>query len=338
MDCVQNGFVIYMLKFMRVDIPSISKQLSEEQVFQSINKNFAQLNNHWFNFQMEWLRGAYSSFKDQDKYLIIIYLVNKTMNFFSRSFIVLDYDSYYLKSKIEISNFNIINISKDLLITKETARRKVLELEKLGVLKRQKKQIIIDQFAFNLVKPENQIKFTSKYIYLVSLGLNNNNNYSLKLNPKLIENIIRKRFSLCWRWFYRMQVPLVIGYDNFMQDLSTFHIWGTVCMNQVLNASKELDINTAPLDHWKMSKIIIDNVGSNIGLSAMSISDMTNIPRPTVVRKCKYLLKQDFLKLNDKKQYELSSLNFKKVLPYQKEVFWYKAKFIRKILNLLVIS
>ena len=73
MDCVQNGFVIYMLKFMRVDIPSISKQLSEEQVFQSINKNFAQLNNHWFNFQMEWLRGAYSSFKDQDKYLIIIY-------------------------------------------------------------------------------------------------------------------------------------------------------------------------------------------------------------------------------------------------------------------------
>ena len=64
---------------MRVDIPSISKQLSEEQVFQSINKNFAQLNNHWFNFQMEWLRGAYSSFKDQDKYLIIIYLVNKTM-------------------------------------------------------------------------------------------------------------------------------------------------------------------------------------------------------------------------------------------------------------------
>ena len=68
------------------------------------------------------------------------------------------------------------------------------------------------------------------------------------------------------------------------------------------------------------------------------ITDMTDIPRPTVVRKCKYLLKQDFLKINDKKQYELSSLNFKKVLPYQKEVFWYKAKFIRKILNLLVIS
>ena len=123
-----------------------------------------------------------------------------------------------------------------------------------------------------------------------------------------------------------------------MEDLTTFHILGTVAMNQVLNTSKELNISTSPLDHWQTSKIIIENVGSNIGLSAMSISDMTNIPRPTVVRKCKYLLKQDFLKINDRKQYELSSLNFKKVLPYQKEVFWYKAKFIRKILNLLVIS
>jgi hypothetical protein len=135
-----------------------------------------------------------------------------------------------------------------------------------------------------------------------------------------------------------MQIPLVIGYNNFMDDLSTFHIWGTVCMNQALNASKELNINTSPLDHLKTSKLIIDNIGSNVGLSAMSISDMTNIPRPTVVRKCKHLLKQDFFKINDKKQYELSSLNFKKILPYQKEVFWYKAKFIRKILNLLVIS
>ena len=135
-----------------------------------------------------------------------------------------------------------------------------------------------------------------------------------------------------------MQIPLVLGYNNFMEDLSTFHIWGTVAMNQALNASKKLNINTPPLDYHQTSKLIIDNMGSNIGLSAMSISDMTNIPRPTVVRKCKNLLKDDLIKINDKKQYELSSLNLKKIIPYQKEVFWYKAKFIRKILNLLVIS
>ena len=46
---------------------------------------------------------------------------------------------------------------------------------------------------------------------------------------------------------------------------------------------------------------------------------MTQIPRATVIRKCKYLIKEDLIKLNEKKQYMLSSLNFKKILPYQAE-------------------
>ena len=79
-------------------------------------------------------------------------------------------------------------------------------------------------------------------------------------------------------------------------------------------------------------------MGSSTGISAMSISDMTNIPRATVIRKCKYLIKKDLIQINDKKQYVLSKFNFEKILPYQREAFKYKAKFIRKILNLLVIS
>ena len=81
-----------------------------------------------------------------------------------------------------------------------------------------------------------------------------------------------------------------------------------------------------------------DNVGSTSGISAMSISDMTLIPRATVIRKCKYLIKNDLIKLNEKKQYVLSTFNFKKILPYQTKAFRFKAKFIRKVLNLLVIS
>ena len=73
-------------------------------------------------------------------------------------------------------------------------------------------------------------------------------------------------------------------------------------------------------------------------MSAMSISDMTEIPRATVIRKCKYLIKNGFLKLNDKKQYILSGLNVTKVLPYQREIFKYKAKFLRKMINLLIIT
>ena len=125
-----------------------------------------------------------------------------------------------------------------------------------------------------------------------------------------------------------------------MKDLTTFHIWGTVAMNQVLNVQKHLETsgNQPPLDHFTTSDILLKNLGSNTGISAMSISDMTKIPRATIIRKCKYLIKEDLIKTNDKKQYVLTTINFKKILPYQTEIFKYKAKFIRKVLNLLVIS
>ena len=107
-----------------------------------------------------------------------------------------------------------------------------------------------------------------------------------------------------------MQIPLIIGYHKFMQDLTTFHIWGTICMNQVLNVSKQLETksNSTPLDYLTTSNTLIENVGSSSGISAMSISDMTNIPRATIIRKCKYLIKHDLVKMNEKKQYVLSKI------------------------------
>ena len=93
-----------------------------------------------------------------------------------------------------------------------------------------------------------------------------------------------------------------------------------------------------PLDYFMTNKVLLNNIGSDTGISAMSISDMTQIPRATIIRKCKFLIKNDLIKMNEKKQFVLTTLNFRKILPYQTEAFRYKAKFIRKILNLLVIS
>ena len=318
-----------------------SKTLTDEQVYDCIMSGYSNLSREWISHQWNWMNGVYRAFNDHYKYLIVISLVEKTLQFYDQMQIQYSYDEYYSRSSLQIEKFSITELCEKLDLPKETVRRKVLELEKEGVIDRSKKKIIIDRKAFTFVKPENQIKITSKYIYLVSLLLNQQKIYTKKLNSKEIENIIRKRFTLCWRWFYRMQIPLVIGYHQFMKDLTTFHIWGTVCMNQVLNVSKTLDtkyLETVSLDYTKTSNTIINNLGSDIGVSAMSISDMTDIPRATIIRKCKYLLKEELIKINNKKQYTLSSMNFRKILPYQTQIFKFKAKFIRKILNLLVIS
>ena len=325
---------------MSIQEIDFSKTLTDDQVYESIMSHYSTLSKDWISHQWNWMNNVYASFNDHYKYMIVISLVEKTLQFYDQMNIQYSYEEYYSKSYLQIEKFSITELCEKLDLPKETVRRKVLELEKEGVITRNKKKIIIDRKAFPFVKPDNQIKFSAKYIYLVSQALNKDKVYSKKLDQKTIENIIKKKFSLSWRWFYRMQIPLIIGYHKFFKDLTTFHIWGTVCMNQVLNVTDQLnsDKNNPSLDYFTTSNIVIENLGAETGISAMSISDMTKIPRATIIRKCKYLIKEDLIKLNEKKQYVLTSMNFRKILPYQTEIFKYKAKFIRKVLNLLVIS
>ena len=147
---------------------------------------------------------------------------------------------------------------------------------------------------------------------------------------------------------------MIIGYHEMFDDLTTFHVWGTVCMNQAFNYGATLDkINSSNQTHGYMDfqkelfkgdynqfneSLIRGDKARSSGVSAMSVSDMTGIPRATVIRKCKFLIKNEYLKLNEKKQYILTGFNVQRVLPYQKLIFKNKAKFIRKVLNLLTIS
>ena len=325
---------------MSIQEVDFSKTLSDDQVYESIMSHYSTLSKDWISHQWNWMNSVYRPFNDHYKYLIIISLIEKTLQFYDQMNIQYSYDEYYSKSYVQIDKFSITELCEKLDLPKETIRRKVIELENAGAITRNKKKIVIDRKAFDFVKPAQQIKISSKYIYLVSKALNRDKVYSKKPDQKIIENIIKKKFSLSWRWFYKMQIPLIIGYHKFFKDLTTFHIWGTICMNQVLNVTDQLNSykNKPSLDYFTTSNIVIENLGAETGISAMSISDMTKIPRATIIRKCKYLIKEDLIKLNKKKQYVLTTMNFRKILPYQTQIFKYKAKFIRKILNLLVIS
>ena len=301
-----------------------SKTLTDDQVYDGIMNNYTDLGKDWISHQWNWMNGVYWAFNDHYKYMIVISLVEKTLQFYDQMNIQYSYDEYYSKSYLQIEKFSITELCEKLKLPKETVRRKVLELEKDGVINRSKKKIIIDRKAFSFVKPENQIKFSSKYIHQVSQVLNKDKIYSKKLDPKHIENVIKKKFTLCWRWFYRMQIPLIIGYQYIMDDLTTFHIWGTITMNQAFNYKKHFDgenIHTLQPSYMTFNEDVLSNIGSSTGISAMSISDMTNIPRATIIRKCKYLIKKELIQINEKKQYVLTKLTFEKILPYQRRSF-----------------
>jgi DNA-binding transcriptional regulator GbsR (MarR family) len=340
-DSCSFWVLIQFFKIMILKNVDLSKVLNDDHIYDHVMENYDQLGTDWIKHQWNWINNVYLTFKDHYKYMIVISLVEKTMQFYDQMNIQLTYDQFYSNSYIQIEKFSITELCEKLSLPKETVRRKVLELEKLGVLKRQKKKIIIDRSAFDLIKPQNQIKLTSRYIFLVSKILNSKKIYAKKLDIKYIEGNIKKNFSLVWRWFYRMQIPMMIGYRSLFADLSTFHVWGTVCMNQAFNYKKKINdsnIHTLVPDYLSFNKNILSNSKVSNGVSAMSISDMTNIPRATVIRKCKFLVENDFLFLNDKKQYFLTGLNYEKIYLYQKKFFKDKSKFLRKTLNLLLIS
>jgi len=339
---------------MAIQQIDFSKVLNDEQVYDHMMANYDQLGKDWINHQWRWMNTVYQAFNDHYKYMIIISLVEKTLQFYDQMNIKLTFDQYYSKNFLQIDKFSITELCEKLQLPKETVRRKVLELEKLGVLKRQKKKIIIDRRSYSFIKPQNQMKYTAGYIMKISEILTKEKLYFKKLDPKMIENALKKNFSICWRWFYRMQIPMIIGYHDMFEDLTTFHVWGTVCMNQAFNYKAALDKRNGSNqtqehldfqrelfkgDYNEFNKsLILGKKAKSNGVSAMSVSDMTGIPRATVIRKCKFLLKNEYLRLNEKKQYVLTGFNVQRVLPYQKLIFKNKAKFIRKVLNLLTIS
>ena len=127
--------------------------------------------NNWISHQWNWMNNVYWAFNDHYKYMIINSLIEKTLQFYDQMNIQQSYEEYYSKSYVQIDKFSITELCEKLDLPKETIRRKVLELEKEGIIKRNKKNIIIDGKAFSFVKPQNQIKLSSKYILLVAEAL-----------------------------------------------------------------------------------------------------------------------------------------------------------------------
>ncbi len=105
-----------------------SKTLSEDQVYNCILQNYEALGTDWITHQWNWINGVYTSFQDHTKFLIIISLVEKTLNFYHQVNITQNYDQYYAKDNLQIDKFSITELCEKLSLPKENLRRKVLEL------------------------------------------------------------------------------------------------------------------------------------------------------------------------------------------------------------------
>ena len=319
---------------MKITIPEISDQLYKEDILNVMESKYSTLGSVWVSHQMEWCNGVYSSFKDHDKFLIIIFLVKKTLDFYSRNFIKLTYDEFYSRDTVEIEKFSIAEISDALHIPKESTRRKILELENEGAIKKIKKKIIIDRSKFYYSKPIDSIKRVSRFLSTLSKLCESEKILSKNITSEELELVIKNNFSYIWKTYYELQIPTLIEYKKIFLDLETFHIFGICVVNEHLHARKIAE-DYMNRDEF-LKSIFIENEMQ--GINAMSISDITKIPRATVIRKLKKLVNQKILTINDKKHYKLKGSFANKLKPVQKDTFIKLANFSTTIFNLVVLN
>jgi len=74
------------------------------------------------------------------------------------------------------------------------------------------------------------------------------------------------------------------------------------------------------------------------GLNAMSISDITGIPRATVIRKLKALVEHSYLKIDAKKHYRLTGNFIQRLAPLQTPILNKLANFSSQIFNLHILN
>jgi len=319
---------------MTINNLEISKQIYKEEILNVLDKKYSTLGPMWVNQQMEWQNTIYESFKDHDKYLILIFLIKKALDFYSRNFIKLSYEEFYSKNAIEIEKFNISEVSKALNIPKESARRKVFELENEGIIRRTNNRIIIDRAKFSYSKPEKSIRRMSRFLAVLSEMCVRENVFLKNIPSEKIEIIIKENFSHIWKIYFDLQIPMMINYKKIFKDLESFHIFGACTVNQHLYARK-ISLDYMNRDSFIKSMYTAPNMQ---GMNAMSISDITGIPRATVIRKLKKLVTQKNLSIDNKKHYRLTG-SFTKILkPLQEIVIVKLAYFSTQVFNLYIFN
>ncbi len=275
-------------------LPSISAHIDEKVINKVIQENFAALAPSFFTLTSNWFVRAYDHYKDIDKFVIIIYLININLIYFRKNAVKIDYDTFYRDKSIEINKINISDISKDLGVPKESIRRKVLELEKEGTIKRSGKKIFVVRDTLYSARATNTLTEIATILHEFNKILKKE---KLATNVYSINEIIsamKENFSYCWYQFNKFWFIYINRWRAELKDLEYLAIGMVVIINAVKN--KEFSSKKNIRSYHKAL------MGSDRrGVNAMSISEITGIPRPTVVRKLKFLIDKKYLHINEKK-------------------------------------
>lgn len=278
-------------------VPSISSEINKDLMSKITYKNFNDVSPYFYKLITEWMSDAYKLFNDMDKFLIMIYMINTDFEFYRRNNLNIKYEDFYNEKSLEVPKIKLSKISEDLGIPKESVRRKISFLEKKKIIRKKGKQIFIDRTAYEFQKPNNTLKNLSQMLRAFSKILKKENLLDESFDNLEISRMIKNNFSFCWYQFFKFIFAYCFRWRKYFGDLEIMLIGITIAFNSVTTASVKLRGVESYIDKWR-EQILQSN---ERGINAMSISDITGIPRPTVIRKIKNLIKLNMISIDKNK-------------------------------------
>ena len=127
--------------------------------------------------------------------------------------------------------------------------------------------------------------------------------FGSSINRGDIELYFKKHYTIVWSRYFQIQIPFLVRWKTIFGDLESFVVWANMGINQNMKLEKS---NNLKIEKEEYIENIINMTDSKVnesmrGVNALSIANISSIPRSTVIRKLNKLSKEKIIKKNKKK-------------------------------------
>ena len=265
----------------------------EQEIAKIINKNYKEYTKFHYplSYQILYLWKNYLG-KDLETNLILTNLTIKALRIYNQNNKKKSYKEFIKTKQISIGKVKKAELSRELLIPRETIRRKLEDLKKENFIDMVDGNIDINRKSFEIKDLDTIINKYSKCLNIILDNLGDDKTIAKK---SITEDYLLNNFSKCWINLMSMMIELSLIWRKFLKSMENWFIFGTCGLNQMYNLKDSKNFRDLHPDNTENFFLNLTREETSRGLNPTTISDLTGIPRQTVIRNLKNLTKSKAL-------------------------------------------
>ena len=265
----------------------------EQEIAKIINKNYKEYTKFHYplSYQILYLWKNYLG-KDLETNLILSNLTIKALRIYNQNNKKKSYKEFIKTKQISIGKVKKAELSRELLIPRETIRRKLEDLKKENFIDMVDGNIDINRKSFEIKDLDTIINKYSKCLNIIVDNLSDDKTITKK---SITEDYLLNNFSKCWINILSMMIELSLIWRKFLKSMENWFIFGTCGLNQMYNLKDSKNFRDLHPDNTENFFLNLTREETSRGLNPTTISDLTGIPRQTVIRNLKNLTKSKAL-------------------------------------------